>query len=373
MTPSASGWMPSAPASARALVGSGDRSERIRTYNYPQGRVTDHRINLTLYNLSRIVSGDELGEIVDALVAQDQADRLAEYEASRQLTLDEATRLLAAAGIDSPRAEARLLLAHALGISREATLTATPTPDQAARFAAAVSRRAGARTLRLHHRPQGILVAGFRGRPRRAGAAPRYRDADRGSAARWCPIARAAAPSPIWAPAPAPSCCAALKEFPNASGIGFEIARRRHSPMRPARNRRAGLIGPRAPKIRLDVDQPTGTRRRALRPGVLQPALYSVRRHRITGAGSLTFRAARGPGWRGRRAGCLSRAGKAAAQHSQARRPCLAGNRPGAGSGHGNPVSGPEIASNCTRLGRDSPLCGAGKPLDFLEKPASGD
>jgi len=74
-------------ASARAserksLVGSGDRSERIRTYNFPQGRVTDHRINLTLYNLARIISGDELGEIIDALVAQDQADRLAEFEAA---------------------------------------------------------------------------------------------------------------------------------------------------------------------------------------------------------------------------------------------------------------------------------------------------
>src|ERR1700744_2552564 len=66
----------------KSLVGSGDRSERIRTYNYPQGRVTDHRINLTLYNLQRIITGDELGEIVDALVTQDQADRLAEYEAS---------------------------------------------------------------------------------------------------------------------------------------------------------------------------------------------------------------------------------------------------------------------------------------------------
>jgi peptide chain release factor 1 len=72
-------------ASARAaerkgLVGSGDRSERIRTYNFPQGRVTDHRINLTLYKLERILSGDELREIVDALVAEDQANRLAELE-----------------------------------------------------------------------------------------------------------------------------------------------------------------------------------------------------------------------------------------------------------------------------------------------------
>ncbi len=71
----------SARASERkSLVGSGDRSERIRTYNFPQGRVTDHRINLTLYKLDKIISGDELGEIIDALVAQDQADRLSEME-----------------------------------------------------------------------------------------------------------------------------------------------------------------------------------------------------------------------------------------------------------------------------------------------------
>ncbi|HEY5238168.1 MAG TPA: peptide chain release factor 1 [Rhizomicrobium sp.] len=71
----------SARASERkGLIGSGDRSERIRTYNFPQGRVTDHRINLTLYKLDRIISGDELSEIVDALVAEDQANRLAELE-----------------------------------------------------------------------------------------------------------------------------------------------------------------------------------------------------------------------------------------------------------------------------------------------------
>lgn len=61
-------------------VGSGDRSERIRTYNYPQGRVTDHRINLTLYKLEDVVSGEALNEIIDALVAEDQAERLAEMD-----------------------------------------------------------------------------------------------------------------------------------------------------------------------------------------------------------------------------------------------------------------------------------------------------
>jgi peptide chain release factor 1 len=60
-------------------VGSGDRSERIRTYNFPQGRVTDHRINLTLYTLPKVVEGD-LDEILDALTAEDQAARLAALE-----------------------------------------------------------------------------------------------------------------------------------------------------------------------------------------------------------------------------------------------------------------------------------------------------
>lgn len=61
-------------------IGSGDRSERIRTYNYPQGRVTDHRINLTLYKLDNVVSGEALDEIIDALITEDQAQRLAEME-----------------------------------------------------------------------------------------------------------------------------------------------------------------------------------------------------------------------------------------------------------------------------------------------------
>lgn len=64
-------------ASRKSQVGSGDRSERIRTYNFPQGRVTDHRINLTLYRLEQVIAGD-LGEIIDALAADDQATRLAE-------------------------------------------------------------------------------------------------------------------------------------------------------------------------------------------------------------------------------------------------------------------------------------------------------
>ena len=64
--------------SRRLQVGSGDRSERIRTYNFPQGRVTDHRINLTLYKLDRVMEG-ELDDIVDALIADHQSKLLAEF------------------------------------------------------------------------------------------------------------------------------------------------------------------------------------------------------------------------------------------------------------------------------------------------------
>lgn len=67
-------------ANRKSQVGSGDRSERIRTYNFPQGRVSDHRINLTLHKLDRVLSGEELGEIIDALITEDQAARLADFE-----------------------------------------------------------------------------------------------------------------------------------------------------------------------------------------------------------------------------------------------------------------------------------------------------
>jgi peptide chain release factor 1 len=64
-------------AERRGQVGSGDRSERIRTYNFPQGRVSDHRINLTLYKLPQVMEGEALPEIIDALVTEHQAELLA--------------------------------------------------------------------------------------------------------------------------------------------------------------------------------------------------------------------------------------------------------------------------------------------------------
>ena len=108
---------------ARAQVGSGDRSERIRTYNFPQGRVTDHRINLTLYKLDQVMPG-ELDEIIDALIADHQSRLLADVGAEwltrcptrspTSLRRGAAARL-AAADIDDPALEARLIVEHFSG------------------------------------------------------------------------------------------------------------------------------------------------------------------------------------------------------------------------------------------------------------------
>ena len=67
-------------AARKSQVGTGDRSERIRTYNFPQGRVTDHRVNVTLHKLDRVLAGDALDEIIDVLITEDQAARLAALE-----------------------------------------------------------------------------------------------------------------------------------------------------------------------------------------------------------------------------------------------------------------------------------------------------
>lgn len=67
-------------ANRKSQVGSGDRSQRIRTYNFPQGRLTDHRINLTLYKLDKIITGEALDDVIDALTAEDQAAQLAALE-----------------------------------------------------------------------------------------------------------------------------------------------------------------------------------------------------------------------------------------------------------------------------------------------------
>jgi peptide chain release factor 1 len=69
-------------AERKSQVGSGDRSERIRTYNYPQGRVTDHRVNVTLHQLEEVLAGTALDEILEALITEDQASRLAAFSGS---------------------------------------------------------------------------------------------------------------------------------------------------------------------------------------------------------------------------------------------------------------------------------------------------
>jgi len=69
-------------ATRRSQIGTGERSEKIRTYNYPQSRVTDHRINVSSFNLAGVMGGTELDTFIDELQVADEADRLANYETS---------------------------------------------------------------------------------------------------------------------------------------------------------------------------------------------------------------------------------------------------------------------------------------------------
>ena len=128
-------------AERRGQIGSGDRSERIRTYNFPQGRVSDHRINLTLYKLPQIIEGEALGEIIDALITEHQAalagrGRLAAMTRWRPRSIRAprsraARRALAQSfrrhGLATPELDARLLVGHALGLDH-AALAAQAAP-----------------------------------------------------------------------------------------------------------------------------------------------------------------------------------------------------------------------------------------------------
>ena len=109
----------------REQVGSGDRSERIRTYNFPQGRVTDHRINLTLYKLDKVIAGDALDELIEALITEDQAAQLAAMEAD-QLSGPADRARLARSARPVPRGRASIRPSSTRGFWRSSPSASTP-------------------------------------------------------------------------------------------------------------------------------------------------------------------------------------------------------------------------------------------------------
>ena len=195
----------SVPATAR---------ERIRTYNFPQGRVTDHRINLTLYKLDRIISGDDLGEIVDALVAQDQAEPSGRVRSGGRVSdsrLLEAARRLAAAGIEIARSR------------RTAAAGPCEWPIARWRFESLRlgSRRAAREPLAYITGRKEFWSLDFEVGPGVSDSTSRNRDARSNRRSPSSPIAPRRSRSSIWAQAPA-VCCRLLKEFPNAAGLGID-------------------------------------------------------------------------------------------------------------------------------------------------------
>ena len=160
-------------AERRGQVGSGDRSERIRTYNFPQGRVTDHRINLTLYKLPQVMEGEALGR--DHRRARHRAPGRAAgrggqrplMEApppTRTTSIGSARRALAAvfrdAGFESPELDARVLVGHALRLDQAGLIAAAEREllaREAQQIAALAERRLARESVAAHHRLQGIL------------------------------------------------------------------------------------------------------------------------------------------------------------------------------------------------------------------------
>ena len=197
---------------ASSQVGSGDRSERIRTYNFPQGRVTDHRINLTLYKLDDVMNGD-LDELdrrrsIRSTRPKNSRSRSSERACTRVAETPEGRRARGSRGhSDSPRLDAELLLGKVLG--------AAAAPRSSSR--GELLRRGGARRYRAADRPAPrrragrvpdrharVLVAADHGDPRGAGAAAGNGAAGRAGAARIAGRSRRSRFS-IWAPAAARS------------------------------------------------------------------------------------------------------------------------------------------------------------------------
>ncbi len=212
-------------ANRKGQVGSGDRSERIRTYNFPQNRLTDHRINLTLYKLDQVVAGEALDEVIEPLINEEQAALLAEAGLStvaRTAARGCGSRWPAAGIATAARARPGCLLEAATGIDRSALLgrrrgsscrTSEPRPVP---WPARPPRRA--RADGLHPRSRRVLEPGVRGRPWRAGAARGHRDPDRGGdrgASRIRPGPCACSIS-AWAPAACSSRCS--RQLPATRG-----------------------------------------------------------------------------------------------------------------------------------------------------------
>ena len=205
-------------AERKEKVGSGDRSERIRTYNFPQGRVTDHRINLTLYKLPQVIAGEALGELTDALTTEHQAAQLAAQGARvsrpcRPCERDQATGALLTDSTPPIEAAARaacacdgadlansrsgrttieiraisarcasLLIGHVLGLDLTGLITSAQRQLTADRIGAARRLRAPSsrrRTGRAHCRREGILGTAAETVAGDAGAAAGYRDRGR--------------------------------------------------------------------------------------------------------------------------------------------------------------------------------------------------
>ena len=301
-------------ADRKGQVGSGDRSERIRTYNFPQGRLTDHRIGLTLYKLDQVMQGD-LDEVIEALTAADQAARLAD---ARRMT-GPVRRCAAGAergwrprACPTPARDVRRLMAEALGVEagRLTLVVADPLPRGGGGGLRADAGRAGAPPAGgADPRPAGVLGAGLR----RQWRGPRSSTGDRDADCAGAGGAGAGDASSTSAPAAA-FCSSRSWRSGRTRTDSAPTSTRRRWRWRRANAARHGVAGAGGVSGgRLD-----GRAGRAVRPGRVEPAVHPGGRRRGAVTGSARLGAAPCAYRRADRAGGLCGASPRASPRSLA-------------------------------------------------------
>ena len=309
-------------AARRGQVGTGDRSERIRTYNFPQGRVSDHRINLTLYKIDKVMTGEALDEFVEALDRR-RPGRTPRHAgpgmSTQRSTLKEAVKRLKDGGVDMPVLDARLLLQFALGVDWAGLFTGPDrelSPEELRRIEKLIQRRLAREPISRIVGRRGFWKFDLQISPATLDPRPDTETLIM-SVLKLLPDLSEPLSILDLGTGSGAILLSLLSELPQATGTGVDIS---DEAVATALRQRAGKRDADPRRVHRARLEPGHAR--PARSGRLQPALHRIRRNPDAHARGEGFRS---PGCPGRRRGWsrrLSQPGGAGAFGAEARRVC---------------------------------------------------